>query len=90
MNLWEAVHRTFDLRACDLLHVIEVVGEELSALLESIKDIIALSAVLLEALGRLTSHGRWVHHEVHSNLTNRVRAQLDRLELVEDLLGTVR
>ena len=90
MNLWEAVHRTFNLRACDLLHVIEVVGEEFSALLESIKDTIALGAVLLEALGGLTAHGWWVHHEVNCNLTNRVRAQLDRLELVKDLLGTVR
>ena len=72
--MWEAVHRTFNLRACDLLHVVEVVGEELSALLESIEDTAALCRVLFEAIGGLASHGRWVNHEVHCDLSNRVRA----------------
>ena len=72
MNLGEAVHRTFDLRACDLLHVIEVAGEELSALLESIEYTAALSRVLLEAIGGLAAYGRWVNHEVHSDLSDSV------------------
>jgi len=87
--LWEAVHGTLNLRATHLLHVVECAGEELGTLLEATHYAIVLSLVLLDAFDGFTTEVRRVDHEIHGDLADSVGAELDRLELVEDLFGPV-
>ena len=74
MDLWEAVHSTFNLRARYLLHVVEGAGQELSSLFKSIEDCVILALIQLDTFVRLAAQVRWVNHQVNRDLTDSVCA----------------
>ena len=74
----EAVHRTFNLSARDLFHVVEGVGEELCPFFESVEYAVLLLGELGDGLGGLPAQARLVNEEFNADLADRVRAQLDR------------
>jgi len=89
MNFRESVHGALNLSARDIFHVIEGFSEESSTLLHAFEDLAFLLLIKLNAFCRLAAEVWLVDHELDGHLANCIRAQLDRLELVEHLLGTV-
>ena len=85
----EAIHGALDLRARHLVHIVEGVRKEGSPLLETVKDRVSLWLVQVNTLSGLTADKWWVDHEIDGDLSDSVRAKLDRFKFVENLLGTI-
>ena len=77
--LRKPVHSALDFCACDLLHFVESARKKFSAFLHAAKDNVSLFVVNFEALCRFATHLGRVDHQVYSELSRRVRTQLDRL-----------
>ena len=89
MNTREPVHGTLNLRASDLLHVVESFFEKSSSLFHSSEDGAPLLLVLFDTLRRLAAKVGLIYHELHRHLANSVGAQLYRFEFVQELLCSI-
>lgn len=84
-DLWECVHGTFDLVTCDVFHSSEEISDQSGSLLKWVKQGLVLS-LEADSCGFLNILKGWIAHQINHKLSDRVRAQVDTLDL--DKLGS--
>lgn len=83
----ETVHGSLDLGARNVLHVVEGFSQKLGLGLESAKQLLVFSIILVYAGIGLRAILRWVDHQFNCGLANCVGAKFDGLELEDQRFG---